>query len=84
VSVCGAVGFVGLVAPIAARWLCRGHPGRALLPAAALGAVLLTGADLLTRLAPLGRTIPIGVVTAAIGTPVFLWVLLRRAGNLSR
>ncbi|WP_162789234.1 MULTISPECIES: FecCD family ABC transporter permease [Sphingomonas] len=84
VSVCGAVGFVGLVAPIAARWLCRGHPGRALLPAAALGAALLTGADLLTRLAPLGRTIPLGVVTAAIGTPLFLWVLLRRAGGLSR
>ena len=83
VSVCGAVGFVGLVAPIAARGLCRGHPGRALLPAAALGAALLTGADLLTRLAPLGRTIPLGVVTAAIGTPLFLWVLLRRAGSLS-
>jgi iron complex transport system permease protein len=83
VSVCGAVGFVGLVAPIAARRLCRGHPGRALLPAAALGAALLTGADLLTRLAPLGRTIPLGVVTAAIGTPLFLWVLLRRTGTLS-
>lgn len=80
VSVCGAVGFVGLVAPIAARGLCRGHPGRALLPSAAFGAGLLTAADLLTRLAPLGRTIPLGVVTAAIGTPLFLWVLLRRSG----
>ncbi|URD61638.1 iron ABC transporter permease [Sphingomonas sp. KRR8] len=83
VSVCGAVGFVGLIAPIAARRLCRGHPGRALLPAAALGAALLTGADLLTRLAPMGRTIPLGVVTAAIGTPLFLWVLLRRSGSYS-
>ena len=81
VSVCGAVGFVGLVATIAARRLVRGHPGRALLPAALLGALLLTGADLLTRLAPLGRTVPLGVVTAAIGTPLFLWVLLRRPGG---
>lgn len=80
VSVCGAVGFVGLVAPIIARRLVRGHPGRALLPAGLLGAALLTGADLLTRLAPLGRTIPLGVVTAALGTPLFLWVLVRHQG----
>jgi iron complex transport system permease protein len=77
VAVCGAVGFVGLIAPVLARSLSRGHPGRALLPAALIGAVLLTSADLLTRLAPLGRTIPLGVVTAAAGTPLFLWLLLR-------
>lgn len=81
VSVCGAVGFIGLVAPIIARKLVRGHPGQALVPAALLGATLLIGADLATRLAPLGRTIPLGVVTAALGTPLFLWVLLRRQGE---
>lgn len=77
VAVCGAVGFIGLIAPVLARSLTRGHPGRALLPAALIGALLLLGADLLTRLAPLGRTIPLGVVTAAVGTPLFLWLLLR-------
>ena len=77
VAVCGAVGFVGLIAPVLARSLTRGHPGRAMVPAALIGAALLTGADLLTRLAPLGRTIPLGVVTAAVGTPLFLWLLLR-------
>ncbi len=41
VSVCGAIAFVGLIAPYAARSLTRGHPGRALLPAAAIGALLL-------------------------------------------
>lgn len=83
VSVCGAVGFVGLIAPAIARRWTRGHPGQALAPAAALGAVILTAADLLTRLAPLGRSIPLGVITAAIGTPVFLWVLLSMRGRLA-
>lgn len=77
VAVVGAVGFVGLIAPVLARSLTRGHPGRAMLPAALIGALLLTGADLLTRFAPLGRTIPLGVVTAVAGTPLFLWLLLR-------
>ena len=83
VAVCGAVGFVGLIAPVFARRLTRGHPGRALIPAAAIGALILVGADLLTRLAPLGRTIPLGVVTAALGTPLFLWVLLGMRGKLT-
>jgi len=83
VSVCGSVGFVGLIAPIAARRLTRGHPGRALVPAALIGAILLSAADLLTRLAPLGRAIPLGVITAALGTPIFLWVLLRMRWRLT-
>lgn len=83
VAVCGAVGFVGLIAPVIARHLTRGHPGRALLPAALIGAIILIAADLLTRMAPLGRTIPLGVVTATIGTPIFLWVLLGMRGRLA-
>ena len=83
VSVCGAVGFVGLVAPVIARKLTGGHPGRALVPAALIGALLLVGADLVTRLAPLGRTIPLGVVTAIGGIPLFLWVVLRMRWRLT-
>ncbi len=83
VAVCGAVGFVGLVAPVLARGLTKGHPGRALLPAALIGALLLTAADLLTRLAPLGRVLPLGVVTAIAGTPLFLWLLLRMRWRLT-
>jgi iron complex transport system permease protein len=75
VAICGAIGFIGLVAPIFARRLTRGHPGRAILPAAMIGALLLTAADLATRLAPLGRTLPIGVVTALLGAPFFLWLV---------
>ena len=76
VSVCGAIGFVGLIAPFAARRLSGGHPGRALIPAAAIGAILLLAADLLVRLAPVGRTIPVGVVTTALGTPLFIWIVV--------
>ncbi len=76
VAICGAIGFIGLIAPIFARRLVRGHPGRAILPAALIGALLLTAADLAVRLAPLGRTLPIGVLTALIGVPFFLWLVV--------
>src|SRR3954471_15361539 len=75
VAICGAIGFIGLIAPIFARRLTGGHPGRAILPAALIGALLLTAADLVSRLAPLGRTLPIGVVTALVGAPFFLWLV---------
>jgi iron complex transport system permease protein len=75
VSVCGAIGFVGLIAPFVARRLTRGHPGRALVPAALVGATLLVLADMAVRLAPAGRLIPVGVLTTAIGTPLFIWIV---------
>lgn len=84
VAICGAVGFIGLVAPIFARRVSREHPGRAIIPAAIIGALLLTLADLLVRLAPLGRTLPIGVVTALLGAPFFLWLVFRMRWRLSQ
>ncbi len=75
VSVCGAIGFIGLIGPVFARRLTRHHPGRAMLPAAMIGAGLLLGADLLVRLAPLGRTLPVGAITAAVGAPIFVWLI---------
>jgi iron complex transport system permease protein len=84
VAICGAIGFVGLVAPIFARYLTRNHPGQAVLPAAAIGAILLTAADLAVRSAPLGRTLPIGVVTALIGAPFFLWLVVHMRWRLGR
>ncbi|QPQ55716.1 iron ABC transporter permease [Allosphingosinicella flava] len=84
VAVCGAVGFVGLVGPFFARKLVAGHPGRAILPSALIGGTLLLGADLFTRLAPMGRTLPLGVVTAILGAPFFLALVLHMRWRLAR
>lgn len=75
VSVCGAIGFIGLVAPVFARRLTGHHPGRAIVPAALIGAGLLVAADLIVRFAPMGRALPVGVVTALVGAPVFAWLV---------
>jgi iron complex transport system permease protein len=83
VSVAGAIGFVGLVAPFLGRYLTRGHPGRAMLPAAAIGAILLALADLLVRSIHLDRPIPVGVITALLGTPLFLWLVLTMRRRLA-
>ena len=83
VAICGAIGFIGLVAPIFARRLTRGHPGRAILPAALIGALLLLAADLVARTAPLGRTLPIGVLTALLGAPFFLWLVAHMRWRLN-
>lgn len=84
VAICGAIGFIGLVAPIFARRLTGGHPGQAIWPAAMIGALLLTAADLAVRAAPLGRTLPIGVVTALIGAPFFLWLVAHMRWRIGR
>lgn len=76
VAVCGAIGFVGLIAPVIARRLSAGHPGRAMLPAAAIGAGLVALADLVSRTVDLNRSIPVGVLTTLAGTPIFIAILL--------
>ncbi|MBN9606245.1 MAG: iron chelate uptake ABC transporter family permease subunit [Actinomycetales bacterium] len=78
VSVSGAIGFVGLVLPHAVRLLI-GPRHRPLLPLAALtGAVFLIWADTLARAAFDPRELPVGVVTALVGAPVFALLLARR------
>jgi iron complex transport system permease protein len=53
--------------------------GRLLVDAALLGAALLVLADLIARLVASPAELPIGIVTATLGAPVFLWILLRRS-----
>src|SRR5699024_2379388 len=80
VSVSGAIGFVGLVFPHVVRLLVgSGH--RLVLPLAALtGAIFLTWADTLARTVFAPQELPVGIVTAAVGAPVFAWLLRRRNG----
>jgi iron complex transport system permease protein len=80
VSVCGVVGFVGIVVPHLLR-LVIGPAHRLLLPASVLlGAILLVGADTLARTIVAPAEMPIGILTAAIGAPFFLALLLRQRG----
>ncbi|GAA2442734.1 iron ABC transporter permease [Streptomyces macrosporus] len=73
----GAIGFVGLMVPHAAR-MAVGAAHRRLLPVAALGgAVFLLLTDLLARTVAAPEEIPVGVVTALAGGPFFLWLLRR-------
>jgi iron complex transport system permease protein len=83
VTIGGLVGFVGLVAPHVCR-LLLGPRSRPLVAASALGgAVFVTLADLLARTVVAPSELPLGVVTALIGGPFFLW-LLRYAGQRYR
>ncbi|MDT5262239.1 MAG: heme transport system permease protein [Acidobacteriota bacterium] len=77
VAFTGLIGFVGLVVPHLLR-LMLGPDHRRLLPGALLlGASLLVGADLIARTLVAPAELPIGVLTAIIGAPFFLWLLLR-------
>ena len=78
VSIVGSIGFVGLVIPHAARLLLGTGHAR-LLPASALGgALFLIAADILSRTLIKGQVIPVGVVTALVGAPVFALILIGR------
>lgn len=77
VALAGAIGFIGLVIPHILR-LCGLTDHRALLPGCALaGASALLLADVVARLALAAAELPIGVVTATLGAPVFIWLLLK-------
>jgi iron complex transport system permease protein len=76
VSIGGLIGFVGLIVPHGVRFLV-GTDYRAVLPLSALGgALVLTVADLLSRLGTV--ELPVGAITALLGSPLFLWLLYHR------
>jgi iron complex transport system permease protein len=78
VTTAGTIGFVGLVVPHALR-LAFGNDQRMLVPASALaGGIVVMGADLVARTVIAPAQLPVGVVTAMVGVPTFLWMLMRR------
>lgn len=77
VSVSGIIGFVGLVVPHLVRPFVGHEPGRLLVPSALAGAALLTAADVAARMAPGTAELKIGVLTALLGAPFFLHLLLK-------
>lgn len=71
---CGPIGFIGLAIPHVARILLRDADHRTLMPAAALtGAVALLACDIVSKL----LTLPVNTVTALLGIPVVVWVVVR-------
>lgn len=81
VAVSGAIGFVGLIVPHLVRIVVGARHVRVLLVAPLVGAVFMVWADLLARTLAAPRELPLGVITALVGVPVFV-ALMRRRGYL--
>jgi len=82
VSFVGTIGFIGLVGPHIARMMV-GEDQRFLLPASALtGALIMSLSSILAKIAVPGAVLPIGIVTSAIGLPVFLYLILRNGREI--
>lgn len=81
VALAGAIGFVGIAAPHLVRPFVGYDPGRALIPSALLGAILVLAADLIVRTLPTPVELQLGVIIAILGAPMFIWIALRE-GNI--
>ncbi|MEO1155034.1 MAG: iron ABC transporter permease [Pseudomonadota bacterium] len=82
VAVSGGIGFIGIVVPHLLRIAIGPDHRYLLLNSALLGAALLVGADMISRSIIAPAELPIGIVTATLGGPFFLWILLRKRGLL--
>ncbi|MDC7789530.1 iron ABC transporter permease [Rhodoplanes sp. TEM] len=82
VAVSGTIGFIGLVGPHLVRPLVGYDPGRLLVPSALAGAALLLAADIAVRLLPSTNSVRVGVLTALIGVPFFLYLIVRERRSL--
>ncbi len=78
VSLAGAIGFVGIVAPHLVRPFLRYDPARLLIPSALLGGLILVLADIGVRVLPTDSELKLGVVASLLGAPVFIWIASRR------
>lgn len=77
VAVSGAIGFIGLMVPHITRMLVGADHGRVLPVAALVGAVFLVWVDAIARIAFAPTELPVGIITALIGGPFFVWMLMR-------
>ena len=78
VSLGGPIGFIGIIVPHLVRLLV-GADHRVVLPASALfGAAFLVACDVVARTVMAPMELPVGIITALIGGPFFLWLLVRR------
>nr|WP_247710732.1 iron ABC transporter permease [Qipengyuania aestuarii] len=78
VSLAGAIGFVGIVAPHLVRPFLRYDPAQLLVPSALLGGLILVLADIGVRILPTDSELKLGVVASLLGAPIFIWIASRR------
>lgn len=81
VSLAGAIGFVGIVAPHIIRPFTGHDPARALVPSAVLAGLFLVVADIGVRLIPTMNELKLGVVAALIGAPAFIWIAVSQSSK---
>ncbi|QLB15244.1 branched-chain alpha-keto acid dehydrogenase subunit E2 [Mannheimia granulomatis] len=79
----GTIGFIGLIAPHLARLWLKKPPSQLYMPSALIGALLLLTADLAVQFVPFFANIYIGTLTALLGAPFLIWVLLTEQRKLS-
>ena len=82
-SVAGSIGFVGLVVPHILRPLVGAHPSRLLLASALGGAAVVLLADIAVRVIAPERDLKLGVLTAIVGAPFFLWLIFKARRELA-
>ncbi|MEM8634983.1 MAG: iron ABC transporter permease [Pseudomonadota bacterium] len=78
VSLAGAIGFVGIIAPHLVRPFVNHDPARSLVPSALLAGLILAIADIGVRIIPTDNELKLGVVAALIGAPIFVWIAMQR------
>ena len=78
VSFVGGIAFVGLIAPHVARLILGQNAGPYLIGSALIGAIIVLASDIVARLILAPLELPTGAVTALIGAPYFLFILIRR------
>ena len=83
VSKAGLIGFVGLIAPHIARAIFGPRHGRLVPGSAFVGAIVMVWADIFARACYAPEEIPIGVLTSLAGSPVFLWIVCKRYGEIA-
>lgn len=83
-AVTGAIGFIGLVVPHVLRPLVKESPGRLLLPSFFGGSALVLFADVALRIASPQGDLRLGVLSALLGAPFFLWLVLKKRAEFGR
>jgi len=83
VCFCGVIGFVGLIIPHIVRGITGNNHWKLLPVSCLLGGIFLVWADVLARTVLNGGELPIGIITAVCGTPIFAYIMIKRSYNFS-